>query len=90
MEPRVLDLDKRRAAPKPFPSELLLSREERARRRPRDPDEDRALTCIVAAKAELYRASGKVEFVNDRERRFFVGRDRIIEYLQKAGLKGEE
>ena len=83
MERRTLDFEKRRRATKPFPSELLLPREQRRRRKPRDPDEERALTRLVLAKADLYRRSGKIEFINPWERRFSVGRDKIIAYLKQ-------
>lgn len=83
MEPRKLDLDARRQAPKPFPTELLLPREQRLRRQPRDPDEERALTRLILAKVDLYRRSGKVEFINARERRFHIGREKILDYLRR-------
>jgi len=61
-----------------------LPRRDRGRK-PRDPDEEDVLTRIVAAKADLYRKSGKIEFTGPRERRFFIGREKINEYLRRQG-----
>lgn len=83
MEPRRLDFEERRRRKKPFPADLLLSREERLRRKPRDPDEAAALANIVRAKLELYHKSGKIEFIGPRQRRYHIGREKIIEYLRK-------
>jgi len=88
-EPRTLDFEARRRAPKPFPTQLLLPREERLRRRPRDPGEEEVLTRILVAKLDLYRKSGKIEFIGPRERRYHLGRAKIVAYLKEQRERDE-
>jgi hypothetical protein len=83
VEERRSDLADRRRRPKLPPPGLDLPREERLRRKPRDPDEDEALTRLILAKRDLYLRAGKLELTGPRQRRLHLGQERIVEYLRQ-------
>lgn len=78
-----LDDEKRRPR-QPSPT-LNRPPEQRVRRVPRDPDEREALTRLVAAKWDLYVASGKLEIIEPRKWRLHLGREKIVEYFRQQG-----
>jgi hypothetical protein len=85
MTERIMDFYERRARRKQLPPGLDLPRQERLRHRPRDADEDYALTQMVLAKRDLCLRAGKLVLGPDRQRTYVLGQERILEYLRQQG-----
>lgn len=58
-----------------------------ARRKPRPPEEAKALQDLVVARWELYLKAGKIEELGPRRWRYHFGRQKLVEYHAAQGGK---